>query len=185
MRGRAAQGVLGSQIRARRMQLQLTLTELAGRSGLSVPFLSQIEHGHSGVSLESLQQLARGLEVSLNFFTHNPDGPCPVRSPQQFQHFSLSGSQTRYAHIGSSDSECSLEPLQVVLPAGCAEEVLQHQGEVFLTVLQGKLSLCLQGQEHLLLAGHTAHFKPGTRYTWHNPTDQEVCLMWVGTPKVF
>jgi transcriptional regulator with XRE-family HTH domain len=178
-------GSVGRQMRARRMQLQLTLTELAKRSGLSVPFLSQLEHGHSGVSLDSLQQLARGLEVGLDFFVHSPDGPCPVRSPRQFQHFLLSDHQTRFANAGSRDSECVLEALQVVLPAGCNEEGLEHQGEAFLVVLQGKLSLCIQGEEHLLHSGYTAHFKPGASYSWRNPSDSEVRLMWVGTPRVF
>ena len=175
----------GPQIRARRMQMQLSLTELARRSGLSIPFLSQLERGHTGISLESLQQLARGLEVSLNFFVPQSSNPCPVRSPREFQQFWLGNSDVTYAHIGSRDAECRLEALLIVLPPKSGEEVLKHQGEAFLMVLQGSLSLCLGGHKHLLEMGYTAHLKAGTPYTWSNPTEHEVRLSWVGTPKIF
>jgi len=177
--------VIGQQVRARRMQLQLSITDVSRRSGLSVPFLSQLERGNTGASLESLQEIAKALEVSLSYFIHQPSRPNPVRQPQQFQNFFLGASDIAYARMGSGDSECHLEPLMVVLPPKCKEDTLRHMGEVFLMVLQGKLNLCIEGKEHRLECGHTAHFKPGIRFSWRNDTDHEVRLAWVGTPKLF
>jgi len=57
---------LSELILVRRMQLRLTLTELSKRTGLSVPFLSQVEKGVRGLSLTSLKSIAEGLGVSMN-----------------------------------------------------------------------------------------------------------------------
>jgi transcriptional regulator with XRE-family HTH domain len=176
--------MIGQQVRARRMQLHMSLTDVAKRSRLSVPFLSQLERGNTGASLESLTQIAQALEISLSYFCeaspHNP-----VRAPQQFQRFSLAGSEVVYARMGSSDDECRLEPLLVMLPPYSAAEPPTHTGEAFLLVLQGRLGLWLNSEERTLEAGHTAHFRPGAHYTWRNPTPEEVRLAWVGTPRLF
>ncbi len=176
---------IGDRIRSRRMQLQFSITELSKRSGLSSPFLSQLEHGHTQASLDSLLKIAKALEVSLSYFTPDSNGHNPVRSPQQFHYFSLETSDTKYARMGLGDSECRLEPLLVTLPPRCADNILPHLGEAFLLVLQGVLRVCISGEEHLLLTGHTAHLKPGVPYSWCNDTPEEVRLFWVVTPKLF
>ena len=185
MKLKSTEPTIGPQIRSRRLQLQLTLTELASRSNLSVAFLSELERGLIGASLSSLQSLAEALEVSLSYFVPSPGPQHLVRGPKQFQHFVLQDSKVGYSRIGSSDSECQLEPLMLVLPPQCSEHSPHHQGEAFVLVLRGKLKLCLQGQEQLLKSGETVHFKPGDHFTWHNPTDKETRLVWVGTPRMF
>lgn len=53
--------VLGQRLRDRRHQLGLTLKDLANATGLSVPFLSQVENGYGTPSLTTLFALAREL----------------------------------------------------------------------------------------------------------------------------
>ena len=57
----AAPSPVGGQIRSRRQQEGLTLVELAERSGLSQPFLSQVENGRATPSMESLYRIATAL----------------------------------------------------------------------------------------------------------------------------
>jgi transcriptional regulator with XRE-family HTH domain len=52
---------LGSVIRERRLAANLTLVALADRSGLSQPFLSQVENGRAAPSVESLYRIATAL----------------------------------------------------------------------------------------------------------------------------
>lgn len=54
---------LGLRLRERRHQLGLTLKDLAGATGLSVPFLSQVENGYGTPSLATLFALARELDT--------------------------------------------------------------------------------------------------------------------------
>ena len=57
-------GSLGEFIAAQRRAAQLTLRQLADQTGISNPYLSQIERGLRKPSAEVLQQLAKALRVS-------------------------------------------------------------------------------------------------------------------------
>ena len=55
---------LGDYLREQRFAAQLSLRQLAEQSGVSNPYLSQIERGLRKPSAEVLQQLAKALRVS-------------------------------------------------------------------------------------------------------------------------
>jgi transcriptional regulator with XRE-family HTH domain len=57
-------GSLGEFIAAQRRGAELTLRQLAEQTGVSNPYLSQIERGLRKPSAEVLQQLAKALRVS-------------------------------------------------------------------------------------------------------------------------
>jgi DNA-binding NtrC family response regulator len=54
---------IGSSIRERRKALQLTLADLAKRTGVSLGYLSQIELGKNSASIETLYRIALGLRI--------------------------------------------------------------------------------------------------------------------------
>lgn len=176
---------IGFMIRARRLQLQMTLTELARRSGLSAPFLSQAERGESGLSLSSLVRVAEALGVSVNYFVATDQQDTQVRAPSDLDFFTLDGLPVRYARLGSHATGRDLEPLLVVIPPNYTSQPLRHAGEEFFYVLQGRLTVHLNGTAHELGPGSTAHFKSGLRHKWRNEGREEVRLIWVGTPTLF
>src|SRR6187549_3326060 len=55
---------LGDYLREQRVNAQLSLRQLAAQTGISNPYLSQIERGLRKPSAEVLQQLAKALRVS-------------------------------------------------------------------------------------------------------------------------
>ena len=57
-------GTLGEFIATQRRSAQLTLRQLAEQTGISNPYLSQIERGLRRPSAEVLQQLSKALRVS-------------------------------------------------------------------------------------------------------------------------
>mgnify|MGYP005846054135 CR=1 FL=1 len=59
---------VGRRIRARRHEVELTLKQLANRTGLSVSLISQIELGKSAASMSTLHKLAAALGVPMTFF---------------------------------------------------------------------------------------------------------------------
>ena len=61
--GRTVEGI-GGYIRSQREQAQVSLRQLARATGVSNPYLSQIERGLRKPSAEVLQQIARGLRIS-------------------------------------------------------------------------------------------------------------------------
>lgn len=56
--------VLGSNIRKIRKNYGWTQEQLAEKSGISVPFMTQIELGRKSASLEVIEKIAQSLEVS-------------------------------------------------------------------------------------------------------------------------
>ena len=59
---------IGRRIRGKRHELDLTLKQLANRTGLSVSLISQIELGKSAASMSTMHKLAAALGVKMTFF---------------------------------------------------------------------------------------------------------------------
>jgi DNA-binding NtrC family response regulator len=59
---------IGQRIRGKRHELDLTLKQLANRTGLSVSLISQIELAKSAASMSTMHKLAAALGVKMTFF---------------------------------------------------------------------------------------------------------------------
>jgi transcriptional regulator with XRE-family HTH domain len=57
---------IGQRLRARRVELGRTLAEVAEQSGLSLPYVSNLERGRGNPTLEALGALARALDIPLS-----------------------------------------------------------------------------------------------------------------------
>jgi ribosome-binding protein aMBF1 (putative translation factor) len=60
--------VVGRRLREKRSAAQLTLKQLANRTGLSVSLISQIELGKSAASMSTLHKLSTALQVRMTYF---------------------------------------------------------------------------------------------------------------------
>jgi transcriptional regulator with XRE-family HTH domain len=63
--------IVGSNIRACRIDAGLTLEKLAEKADLSWPYLSEIERGRENISLDKLARLAKALNVTLSGLVEN------------------------------------------------------------------------------------------------------------------
>src|SRR3954463_11068873 len=57
---------IGPRIKALREGLDLSLRDLAGRSGVSAPMLSQVERGETSPTLQVAERIATGLDLKLS-----------------------------------------------------------------------------------------------------------------------
>lgn len=58
---------IGELIKKKRKEMGFTLSTLSKRCGLSISFLSDIEHGRRRPSLDRLRDIAVGLETTVSF----------------------------------------------------------------------------------------------------------------------
>jgi transcriptional regulator with XRE-family HTH domain len=58
--------VVGQRVKALREAMQFSLRDLAERSGVSAPMLSQVERGETSPTLSVAARIARGLDLSLS-----------------------------------------------------------------------------------------------------------------------
>jgi XRE family transcriptional regulator, regulator of sulfur utilization len=62
----SANGAVGLRVRALRESMDLSLRDLAERSGVSAPMLSQVERGETSPTLAVAEKIAAGLELTLS-----------------------------------------------------------------------------------------------------------------------
>jgi XRE family transcriptional regulator, regulator of sulfur utilization len=61
-----AEGAVGSRVKSLREAMDLSLRDLAERSGVSAPMLSQVERGDTSPTLAVAQKIAAGLDLALS-----------------------------------------------------------------------------------------------------------------------
>ncbi len=57
---------VGARVKALREAMDLSLRDLAARSGVSAPMLSQVERGETSPTLATAERIAAGLDLSLS-----------------------------------------------------------------------------------------------------------------------
>lgn len=67
---------MSSIIRAIREQKWLSQGDIERRSGLKRAYISRVEHGHTAPSVETLEKMARALEVPLYQLFYEEEGVC-------------------------------------------------------------------------------------------------------------
>ncbi|WP_244557413.1 helix-turn-helix domain-containing protein [Devosia lucknowensis] len=176
---------MGALIRARRRQQQLTLVELGEAAHVSVGYLSQVERDHATPSLGTLAQIARALGVSIDYFVAAPATHNALTRDGERNRFSLDGSSIVYERIGADFPGNQLSSFLMTVPPGYRSETVSHEGEEILYVLEGAITQRLDGEDMLMRAGDSLHFRGNRPHSWSNHTDQPARLLWTGTLALF
>ncbi|MDE0128704.1 MAG: XRE family transcriptional regulator [Gammaproteobacteria bacterium] len=174
----------GEIIRARRQELGLTLQELAEKTRLSAAFISQVERNKAAPSMVSLMNIARALGARVSMFMELPAGENPVRRKNSPQRIEVD-SPVEYIQLSAGMKFQQMDAILMVIPPGHVFPVDQREGEDFLYVLKGELYSELGDLKLTLKEGDSMHFNSRTPHTASNRTDEEVHLLYVGTPSVF
>jgi transcriptional regulator with XRE-family HTH domain len=180
-----AQPRIGALIRAKRRQLQLTLQELSDAAGISVGYLSQVERDHAIPSLGTLAQIARSLDVGIDYFIATPSPEDGVTRAGERNQFSVNGSSILYERLATDFAGNVLSSFILIVPPGYRSETVAHEGEEILYVLEGTITQRLDGEEMALSAGDSLHFRGNRPHSWSNDTARPVRLLWTGTLPLF
>lgn len=176
---------VGALIRARRRQLQLTLQELSAAAGISVGYLSQVERDHATPSLGTLAQIARSLDVGVDYFIATPSPEDGVTRAGERDRFSVNGSSIVYERLATDFAGNLLSSFIMNVPPGYRSETVSHEGEEILFVLEGEITHWLDGEAMRLTEGDSLHFRGNRLHAWANETDRPARLLWTGTLPLF
>ena len=174
---------IGDRIKARRKALGLTLQELATRSGLSAPFISQAERNLTTPSVWSLMSLAKGLEVEVSHFMEWPHTDQIVSRAADPKIIDI-GSSVDYIDLSSDLPDRKMDAVLVRIPAGFVFPPDSHDGEIFRYVVKGRLTAVAGDVQAELGPGDAMHFDGRVTHFVRNDSDDEVLLLYVGTPAV-
>lgn len=175
---------LGTRLRLRRQDLGLTLKEVADGAGLSVGFISQIERDITIPSLTSLINVCRVLDARVGDFLTQPGGE-PVTRHDQRPIYALGSNAITYERVSASFPGNVLRSVIIHEPPGFRSEPMAHEGEEIFFILDGALTVEIDGERTILEAGDSIHF-PSTRthVTW-NHTDGPTTVLHTCTMDVF
>lgn len=173
---------IGAHIRALRRARSLTLVQVAELTGLSHPFLSQVERGHSRASMVSLEKIARALATSQVELL--AAGAAQVREPDDTRPEVLRVGEGARGPFSSGEARLlvhggahAFEPLEWVGENTDPGPYFEHQEDEFLYVLGGAVLLDLGGHDDWdaesgvlhLGPGDSAYYRGGTPHRWCSP----------------
>jgi len=168
--------VIGSRVKALREASGLSLRDLAARSGVSAPMLSQVERGETSPTLTVASRIAAGLELRLSQLLRLDEGGSVtvVRAGERTR-----GGNKRRGHgfevLTSSQpgqrAEISRHTLAPGGATGAADDPPMHEPGSRETALveTGSVVLVCDGQRYVLDAGDCVTFDADLPHHFENP----------------
>lgn len=177
------QPVIGSRLRALRVQYDLTLRDVATKADVSQSLLSQIEHGTAEPSLATVRKLARVFDASVSVLFAEPDAPLVhVSKPGERTRLTAPKGLVTYDRI--TPGRGGLEVLQAELAPGDASspEPWAHASTECMYVLDGVVTVEIEDKQHTVDAGDAITFDSLLPHRYVNLSDCVARLLLSVTP---
>lgn len=166
---------IGPRVRLLRYAMALSLRDLAERTGVSAPMLSQVERGETSPTLAVAARIAAGLELSLSQLLRldEGDGVTVVRANRR-----LAGGNVRRGHryevltppIPGQRAEVSLHTLVAGAATGGPDDPPMHEPGARETavVTSGEVTLVCAGESYKLAEGDAVTFDADLPHHFEN-----------------
>jgi transcriptional regulator with XRE-family HTH domain len=178
---------VGQRIRDLRRSRALSLEEVAGRTDLSIGFLSQIERGLSSPSLRVLATLADVLGVGIaglfgakeNARTA-PDAVVTREGKRAKLNLWRTGISKQLLSPAGSDGRLNLFLVDMEPGGSTGDELYTHDGEEAGLVLSGKMKLTVDAESWMLKEGDSFRFSSRRPHRFSNPSPKaKAVVLWV------
>lgn len=176
--------VLGARVRALREGMQLSLRDLAARSGVSAPMLSQVERGETSPTLAVAARIAAGLDLRLSQLLRlDEDGAVTVVRASDRR---VGGSAKRghsFEVITSAQPGQRAELSRHVLGPGGAtgapdDPPMHEPGSREVALVEaGSVALVCDGRRYELHEGDCVTFDADLPHHFENPTSAEAVFL--------
>ena len=169
-------GTVGVRIRALREAMDLSLRDLAARSGVSAPMLSQVERGETSPTLAVAERIAAGLELTLSQLLRLDEGGHVVvaragerRSRERRGH----RTEELTPPLPGQRADVSVHTLAPgAATARPGDPPLHEPGSRETAfVLRGSVTLLIDGERHALAAGDSVTFDADLEHHFENHGD--------------
>jgi transcriptional regulator with XRE-family HTH domain len=178
----SAVALVGPRVRSLRDGMGLSLRDLAERSGVSAPMLSQVERGETSPTLSVAARIAAGLDLSLSQLLRLDEGGTVtvVRAGER-----RGGGEGGHAYeiltppLPGQRAELSRHVLAPGASTGGPGDPPMHEPGSRETALveRGMLTLVCDGERHELAAGDCVTFDADLAHHFENPGDEEAALL--------
>ena len=171
--------VIGAKIRGLRETKNLSIEEIAERSGLTVEQIESIETDQNLPSLGPLIKIARALGVRLGTFMDDNDdlGPIVTRAADREKDSSISFSNDatdarkhmEYHPLAQQKAGRHMEPFVIdINPEDSPEfQLSAHEGEEFIYVMQGEVEIVYGKETYKLGEGDSIFYDSIVKHHVH------------------
>lgn len=163
---------VGKNIKAIRKQKNITLKDLASRTGFTKSYLSKIERSKKAPPYSTVKKIALALEVELAYLlTENlsyfKDIRVSFTKKDKGKIVETLGSSTygyQYEALGYTKPGKNMQPYIIKSPLDDTN-IFQHEGEEFIFVLEGKYLFNYDGKEYIMEEGDSIYFDSGVPHS--------------------
>ena len=175
---------VGPRVKALREAMDLSLRDLAERSGVSAPMLSQVERGETSPTLQIASRIAAGLELRLSQLLRlDESGTVTIvrgherrrgGSPDRGHAF-----EVLTAPLPGQRAELSRHTLTAGARTGGAGDPPMHEpgSREIALVESGNVVLDIDGERHDLAAGDCVTFDADLPHHFENPGPEDAALL--------
>lgn len=170
---------IGGHLRELRLVRGESLAEVSAAVKISTGFLSNLERSQTGVSVGIMHRLAHHYGTTLSEFYYQAESPGPlVRKDKRRLLASSDGMRMEELAWGN----VVMEPhIFHVAPGKGSLEFYTHQGQEFVYLISGRLTMVLNNKEYKLSAGDSFYFDSSIRHRWWNSGQNEAVILWINT----
>ena len=175
---------LGLRVRALREAMDLSLRDLAERSGVSAPMLSQVERGETSPTLQIAERIAAGLELRMSQLLRlDEDGAVTIVRRSERRKGPGRGKGHSYEILSpplpGQRAELSRHTLGPGAITGGPGDPPMHEPGSRETALveSGTVAIVIDGSRHELHAGDCVTFDADLPHHFENPGPDEAELL--------
>lgn len=163
--------LISQRIRRWRDEAGLTLQELAGRAGVATSTIQKIETAQMIPSVAVLLKVARGLgRRPAELVSEGADEPERMHLRRGERHPVGTPGKVVVERLSGDLFDPALEMWRVTVHPGhgSGDVPIRFDGEELVVCEAGRISVSLDGEEHVLEPGDTLHFKARIPHAWRN-----------------
>jgi transcriptional regulator with XRE-family HTH domain len=176
-----ANGVLGGRVKSLREAMDLSLRDLAERSGVSAPMLSQVERGETSPTLAVAERIAAGLDLTLSQLLRlDEDRHVVIVRTGQGRRRRRRGHlvEELTPPLPGQRADVSVHTLEPGATTGGPDDPPMHEpgSRETAVVLRGAIDLFIDGERHQLGEGDSVTFDADLPHHFENNAKSEARL---------
>ncbi|MDD4921349.1 MAG: XRE family transcriptional regulator [Bacteroidales bacterium] len=179
--------LVGSKIKSIRESKNISIEQVAERSGLTADQIERIEENTNLPSLAPLIKIARVLGVRLGTFLDDSEhlGPVICRKDEQPQGISFS-SETANSHnnlnffaLAQSKTGRHMEPFLIDIDSASKNGYMlsTHEGEEFIYVLEGEVEVTYGKSTFVIKTGESIYYDSIVEHNVHAANDSKAKIL--------
>ncbi len=191
---------LGKRLRALRETKKLKIVDVAGITGLTSSFISQVERALVSPSIDTLKKIGDALDTPLSYLFASADADADdspssshsggnEKSPivHVHQRKILSPQQGVVFYLLNPDMSGPIEFIYNIYEpgAGTGDNLYTHIGQECGLILEGELLVTIRDKQYLMSEGDSITFSSEEPHSKKNIGDKRCVCVWANTPPWF